>query len=244
MRTSNPVLGQNTFRGLARSAIDSSMTIQGTVSKSFLLLLMTVFTAGFVWNRAFDGQAIGGWMALGGIGGFIVALITAFKMDWARITAPIYALLEGLFLGGISALLESIFPGIVQQAVGLTFGVFLALLLVYKSRIIPVTQNFRMGVVAATGGVFLIYLATMLLGLFGIQIPYLHDSGPIGIIFSLAVVVIASLNLILDFDFIENGAKNRAPKYMEWYAAFGLMVTLIWLYISILRLLAILRGQD
>jgi uncharacterized YccA/Bax inhibitor family protein len=158
-------------------------------------------------------------------------------------TAPIYALLEGLFLGGISAIFEAQYPGIVIQAVSLTFGTLFCLLLAYRSGIIKVTENFKLGVAAATGGIALIYLATLVLGLFGVRMPFIHESGLIGIGFSLFVVVIAALNLVLDFDFIESGAKSGAPKYMEWYAAFGLMVTLIWLYIEILRLLAKLRSR-
>ncbi len=183
------------------------------------------------------------WVIGGAIGGLIVALVTVFKKTWAGITSPVYALLEGLFLGGISAIFEAQYPGIVIQAVALTFGTLFSLLLAYKSRLIKVTENFKLGVAAATGSIFLIYLANMLLGFFGIHMPFIHESGIIGIGFSLVVVVIAALNLVLDFDFIENGAASGAPKYMEWYAAFGLMVTLIWLYLEMLRLLAKLRSR-
>ena len=159
------------------------------------------------------------------------------------VTAPIYAILEGLFLGGISAVFESRFPGIVIQAVALTFGVLFCLLAAYTTRLIKVTQNFRLGVVAATGGIVIIYAISFIGGLFGLNVPYIHESGIIGIGFSLFVVVIAALNLVLDFDFIESGVEQGAPKYMEWYAAFGLLVTLVWLYLEILRLLAKLRGR-
>jgi uncharacterized YccA/Bax inhibitor family protein len=148
-----------------------------------------------------------------------------------------------LFLGGISAILDARFPGIVIQAVGLTFGTRFIMLLAYRSGLIHVTDKFRMGVVAATGGIALLYLVTIVLGFFGARVPYIHDSGTIGIAFSLFVVVVAALNLVLDFDLIEKGAANGAPKYVEWYAAFGLMVTLIWLYIEFLRLLAKLRSR-
>jgi uncharacterized YccA/Bax inhibitor family protein len=158
-------------------------------------------------------------------------------------TAPLYAVLEGLFLGGISALYELKFQGIVIQAVALTFGTLAALLLAYKSRLIKVTENFKLGVVAATGGIALVYLISIGLGFFGIRMPYLHDSGPIGIGISVFIVIVAALNLVLDFDFIEQGAAQGAPKYMEWYAAFGLLVTLIWLYLEILRLLAKVRRR-
>jgi uncharacterized YccA/Bax inhibitor family protein len=166
-----------------------------------------------------------------------------FKKNWAIVTAPLYAVLEGLVLGGLSATFEARFPGIVIQAVGLTFGTLFALLLAYKSGVIKATENFKLGVVAATGGIALVYLAGFVLGFFGVSIPYIHGSGTIGILFSLVVVVIAALNLVLDFDFIESGAASGAPKYMEWYAAFGLLVTLIWLYLEILRLLAKLRSR-
>ena len=158
-------------------------------------------------------------------------------------TSPIYAVIEGVFLGVISSMMESKFPGIVMQAVGLTFGVLFALLVAYKSKMIKVTDNFRLGVVAATGGIAILYFISIIMGFFGARIPFIHESGPLGIGFSLFVVVIASLNLVLDFDFIEKGAEYNAPKYMEWYGAFGLLVTLIWLYIEILRLLAKLNSR-
>jgi uncharacterized YccA/Bax inhibitor family protein len=179
----------------------------------------------------------------GAIGGFIVAMVTIFKKTWAPVTVPIYALLEGLFLGAISAMFEQMYPGIVIQAVGLTFGTLFALLFAYKSGLIKATENFKLGVVAATGAVALIYMASIVLSFFGTSIPYIHESGTIGILFSLAVVVIAALNLVLDFDFIETGAERGAPKYMEWYGAFGLLVTLIWLYLEMLRLLSKLNSR-
>ena len=183
------------------------------------------------------------WMIGGAIGGFVVALITVFKKTWSPITAPIYALLEGLFIGCISSTFEARYPGIVIQAVGLTFGTLFGLLVAYKTGIIKATENFKLGVVAATGGIALIYFVSIILGFLGIGVPFIHESGLLGIGFSLFVVVIAALNLVLDFDFIEHGAEQGAPKYMEWYAAFGLMVTLVWLYIEILRLLAKLRDR-
>jgi uncharacterized YccA/Bax inhibitor family protein len=183
------------------------------------------------------------WVFGGLIGGFIVALVTVFKKQWALLTAPMYALLEGLALGGISAIFEARFPGIVIQAVGLTFGTLFCLLMAYKSGMIKVTENFKLGVVSATGAIALFYVVSFLLSMFGISIPFIHGSGIIGIGFSLFVVAIAALNLVLDFDFIENGAARGVPQYMEWYAAFGLIVTLIWLYIEILRLLSKLRSR-
>ena len=178
------------------------------------------------------------------IGGLIVAILTIFKKHLSPITAPIYALLEGVALGGLSAFFESMYPGIVFQAVTLTFGVLFALLFAYRSGLIKVTQNFRMGVVAATGGIAIVYLVSWLMNMFtGSGISMIHESGWMGIGFSAFVVVIAALNLVLDFDFIEAGAKQGAPKYMEWYGAFGLTVTLVWLYIEILRLLSKLRSR-
>jgi uncharacterized YccA/Bax inhibitor family protein len=181
---------------------------------------------------------------LGTIGGFIFALVTVFKKAWSPVTAPAYALLEGLALGGISAVLNLRFPGIAIQAVGLTFGVLFVLLLAYRSGLIQVTQKFRLGVIAATGAIMLFYVAQFLLGFFGFHFSTVNGSSPIGIGFSVIVVIVASLNLVLDFDFIESGVRASAPKYMEWYAAFGLMVTLVWLYLEILRLLTKIRSRD
>jgi uncharacterized YccA/Bax inhibitor family protein len=242
MKTANPALSAKTFTDVPRIVNPAqAMTIQGTVNKTLLMLVLVLIPAVWVWNMFFSSgnpQAIMPWLYGGVIGGFIVAILTIFKKQWAPVTAPLYAVLEGLAIGGISAFFEAQFPGIVIQAVALTFGTLLCLLFVYKSGIIKVTENFKMGVVAATGGIALIYVITIVLGFFGIRMPYIHESGTIGIIFSLVVVIIAALNLVLDFDFIEQGAATGAPKFMEWYAAFGLMVTLIWLYLEILRLLA------
>ncbi len=250
MRTANPALNDDTFRNYAGAITpDQVMTVQGTVNKTAILLLCVVITAGWTWSQFFSSvepnpASVTPWMIGGAIGGFVLALITTFKPQWAGVTAPLYALLEGLFIGGISALMEMRFPGIVIQAVGLTFGTCLALLMAYKSGLVRATEKFKLGVMAATGGIFLVYLASMVLGLFGVRIPLIHDSGLFGIGFSVFVVIVAALNLVLDFDFIETGAAQRAPKYMEWYGAFALMVTLVWLYIEILRLLSKLRGRD
>ena len=243
MRSGNPALNDKTFgQPFDLTAEDDRMTLMGTVHKTGALLILLLVTAGITWKMVFDGSASVGAFAIGGaIGGLIFALITIFKPNWAPLTAPIYAALEGLFIGAISAIFEKMFPGIVLQAVGLTFGTLFALLGAYRSGLIRATENFKLGVVAATGGIFLVYLISMILGMFGVGVPFIHDSGPIGIAFSLFVVVIAALNLVLDFDFIENGAEAGAPKYMEWVGAFGLMVTLIWLYIEILHLLSKLR---
>lgn len=222
------------------------MTVGGTVNKTALLLFGVIATAAISWHRtatATDPSALLGYILIGGIGGFVVALATVFRKEWAPVTAPIYAALEGLFLGVISAFFEQMYPGIVFQAVILTFGTLASLLVAYRSGLIKATENFKLGVAAATGAIFMIYLVGFIMSFFGSGIPYIHESGTIGIAFSLFVVVIAALNLVLDFDFIEQGADQGAPKYMEWYAAFGLLVTLIWLYLEILRLLAKLRSR-
>jgi uncharacterized YccA/Bax inhibitor family protein len=246
-KSSNPALSKDTFRtaGYAGTG-DAVMTINGTVNKAFLMTLLVVLGASYTWSLMIEGNmsAVSGYMIGGGIGGFIFALITIFKKTWAPYTAPVYALLQGLLLGGISARLNLQFPGIVIQAVALTFGTLFALLFAYKSGLIKVTENFRLGVVAATGGIFIAYLLSFVLGLFGVNIGFMHSNGPVGIIISLVIVVVAALNLVLDFDFIEHGAEGRAPKYMEWYAAFGLMVTLIWLYLEFLRLLSKLSSRN
>jgi uncharacterized YccA/Bax inhibitor family protein len=171
-------------------------------------------------------------------------MVTVFKKEWSPVTAPIYALLEGLALGGLSAVFDLRYPGIIIQAVSLTFGTLFVLLLAYRSGLIQVTQKFRLGVIAATGGIFLFYMMQMLLGLFGIRFVAINGSGFIGIGFSLFVVAIAALNLVLDFDFIEKGVQFGAPKYMEWYGAFGIMVTLVWLYLEILILLSKMRSRN
>ena len=243
MRTANPALGADTFLGVRGMAAGQSMSIQGTVNKTTVLLAILLVSSAWTWGQTFAGAPVQGFIGLGAIAGFAVAIATVFKKTWAPITAPLYAGLEGLVLGGISAIFERSYPGIAVQAVTLTFGVLAALLIAYTSRLIPVTANFRLGVAAATGGIMLVYLASFVLGFFGIPMPFLHDSGPLGIGISLFIVVIAALNLVLDFDFIEQGARNSLPKYMEWYAAFGLLVTLVWLYLEIIRLLAKLRSR-
>jgi uncharacterized YccA/Bax inhibitor family protein len=244
-RSGNPALKESTFRGLPVAAEGEGMTIEGTVNKTYVLfLLLIVGVAGAV---VADESAMYGLMMLGAIGGLITAVVTVFRKQWAPITAPIYAVLEGLFVGGISLVMEAAYPGIVLPAVSLTFGTLFALLTAYRSGLIKVTDNFRLGVAAATGAIFVVYLAQFVLGLVGVQVGFLHEAifgaGWFGIGVSVVVIVVAALNLVLDFDFIENGAAARAPKYMEWYGAFGLLVTLIWLYLEILRLLSKLRSR-
>lgn len=253
MRTSNPALsGGDVFR-TGEAAYGESMTVSGTVNKTGLLVILCVATAAWTWNRFFGAlstspeeamQSVAVPMVAGGIGGFIMALVTIFKKQWAGITAPIYALLEGLVLGGASAMLEMRFHGIAIQAVAPTFGTLIAMLLAYRSGLIKVTDKLRLGIVAATGGIAVFYFLQFILGFFGVHFTTINGATPIGIGFSIVVVIIAALNLVLDFDLIENGARYGAPKYMEWYSAFALMITLIWLYFEILRLLAKFRSRE
>src|SRR5262245_18230708 len=244
MRTSNPALSDTTFRGLPREFGAEEMTLQGTVNKTGVSLLILVACAAFTWNQVLSGQAAGAIFAMGGaLLGFVVALVTIFKKEWAPITTPLYAALEGLFLGAISAIYNRQYQGLPMNAVALTFGCLAVLLAAYSSGLIRVSDKLRLGIAAATGAVALLYLVSIGLGFFGVRIPGIFDSGPIGIAFSLFVVGLAAFNLVLDFDFIENGVRAQAPKYMEWYGAFGLLVTLIWLYLEILRLLAKLQDR-
>ena len=246
MRSGNPALNDKTFLDVGRGTIVSgeAMTLSGTVNKTGLLLLILVACGAFTWSlfTPENPGAVVPWAIGGAIGGLVLALVTCFKAEWSPVTAPMYAAAEGLFVGAVSAIFEASYPGIVVQAVTLTLGILASLLMAYKSGLIKATENFKLGVVAATGGIFLVYLANMVLRLFGMDgFGFIHESGVFGIGFSLFVVVIASLNLVLDFDFIESGVDAGAPKYMEWYGAFGLTVTLVWLYLEILRLLAKLR---
>jgi uncharacterized YccA/Bax inhibitor family protein len=247
MRTANPALNSGVFTTTGARDSRGGMTINGTVNRAGILVLLVVAAAWFSWSQStVVGSrivSVSPYTTIGAIGGFIVALITIFAKKTAPITAPIYAVLEGLFLGGISAVFEARFPGIAAQAVFATFGTLLGLLLAYRSGLIRATENFKLGVFAATAGIALLYLVGFILSFFGKGIPYIHESGWFGIGFSLFVVTIAALNLVLDFDFIEQGASAGAPKYMEWYAAFGLLVTLVWLYIEILRLLSKMRSR-
>jgi uncharacterized YccA/Bax inhibitor family protein len=242
-KTSNPAL-RGAFTG-EQAAFGDTMTMPGTVNKTGILLLCCIATSAWTWNRFHtDPESVGGLVLAGAIGGFIVALVTIFKKEWSPITAPIYALLEGLVLGSISAIFEARYNGIALQAVGLTFGVLIALLIAYSSGVIRVSDKFRLGVVAATGGIALFYFAEFILGFFGIHFTTINGASPIGIGFSVIVVIVASLNLVLDFDLIESGARSGAPKYMEWYGAFAVMVTLVWLYLEMLRLLSKLRSRN
>ena len=249
MRTSSPALSEEKFTQEAQAAfgdrIDDpateTMSIGGTVRACIALLAILVIAGAFAWD-AIDPQGneievpIWYWICL--VAALVVAIATIIKPRWAPFTAPVYAALEGAVVGGISRLFEIEFEGIVLQAVMLTLGVFVILLGLYASRLIKVTENFRLGVIAATGAIVLVYVMDLIMRAFGAEVPYLNDAGPVGIGISVVIVIIAALNLVLDFDFIEQGADSRAPAYMNWYAAFGLLVTLVWLYLEILRLLA------
>ncbi|RKP49821.1 Bax inhibitor-1/YccA family protein [Cohnella endophytica] len=243
-RSGNPTLNEKSFEKTGHYGGSERMTIDGTVNKAFITLAILLGGAFVSWSMYFDGRNVLP-LAIGGlIGGFILALIISFKSSTAPFLVPIYAVLEGVFLGAVSANYESAYNGITLQAALLTMCVFIALLLAYKARIIKATENFRLGVFAATAGICLMYLLSFILGMFGISIPYLHDNSLIGIGISLVIVVVAALNLVLDFDFIERGSQQGAPKHMEWYGAFGLMVTLVWLYLEMLRLLAKIMSRD
>ena len=246
IRTSNPALNARTFADLRRDPTAPAMTLDGTVNKAAFLLFLVVVPAAWVWSQvrtALDPSVAGPWIVLGGIGGFVAAIVTIFKKEWAPVTAPVYAALEGLVLGGLSALLETKYPGIVMQSVGLTFATLAAMLVAYRTGLIKATEKFKLGVIAATGAIALYYVVGLVLRLFGVAMPFVQGSSTASIVVSGVIVVVAALNLILDFDFIETGVAGGAPKYMEWYGAFGLMVTLIWLYLEVLRLLAKTRGR-
>ncbi len=248
MESSNPVLQNDTFKrpqGVLQAG--ELMTVQGTVMKTAILLMLVILGSAWTWNlflkSGSNPAAVNGWLIGGAISGFVLALITTFKPTFAPITAPIYAAAQGLFIGSISAVMEQTFPGIVIQAATLTFGTLAAMLLLYETKIIQVTDRFRMIVASATGGILIAYLITWGLSFFNIQVPFIYGNGMAGIVFSLFVIAIAALNFVLDFDLIQKGARQGAPKYMEWYGAFALMVTLIWLYVEFLRLLSKLRSR-
>lgn len=253
IRTSNPALNDRSFRGPSGPVYDGwaadaePMTIGGTVNKTGLLVVLALASACWPWYRflaSHDVAAVSGLMMLGLLGGFVLAMVTIFKQAWAPVTAPLYALAEGLALGGISAMFELRYPGLPMQAVALTFGTLAVMLLAYRSGVIKVTDKLRLGIIAATGGIALFYIVELVLGFFGIHFGLVNGSGAIGIGFSLLVVGVAALNLVLDFDVIERAARFGAPKYMEWYGAFSLMVTLVWLYLEMLRLLSKTRSRN
>lgn len=247
MASANPAMNEAVYRRAGSADRPAQvMTLQGSVLKTAILVAILLATATFTWAQAVTGidSVTYGLLIAGSLGGFIVALVTIFNPRVSPYTAPLYAALEGLVMGALSAVFQALYAGIVFQAVCLSIGVLAIMLFLYGTGIIRATEKFRIGLLAATGAICLVYLVSFVVSLFGSHVPYIHESGPIGIGFSLVVVVIAALNLILDFDFIEQGVKQQAPKYMEWYGGFSLLVTLIWMYLEILRLLAKLRGAN
>ena len=232
----NPVLSDETFRKAAGVATDETMTVRGAVQKTFLLTAVLVVVG--VWSFL-NANPLFIW--IGAIGGLIAVLVAVFKKEWSPVLAPVYAGLEGLALGAITAIYAAAYDGIVFNAITLTVAILLAMLFLYQTRIIKVTEKLRSGIIMATVGIFLVYMVDIVLGFFGVNVPYLHSGGMIGIGISLFIVGIASLNLLLDFDQFEKGEQYSAPKYMEWFSALGLLVTLVWLYLEILRLLSKIR---
>lgn len=247
-KSGNPALGKNTFKNLTTHTGESSMTLQSTAFKSLCLLALCIGSGGVAWvmaDRAFNTNNLGPVlipMFVSLILSTVFALITIFKKTAAPITAPLYAICEGFTLGVLSYLFEQEFSHIVLQALLLTGGIFVAMLVIYLLRIIRPTENFKLGIAAATGGIALYYVATLIFGLFGITLPLVADTSIWGILFTVGVIIIAALNLVVDFDFIEQGVEQKAPKYMEWYAGFGLLVTIVWLYIELLRLLGKIKS--
>jgi len=247
VRSGNPGLNDKTFSSQPRPAFgEERMTLQGSINKSFLLLVVLLAGALWPWSQYLstgDAAVVSTSVLVGAIGGLVLALVISFKAHLAPYLAIPYAALEGLAVGGISALLEQRYPGIAMQAVGLTFGVFAVMLVAYRAHLIRVTERFRSIVFGATGAIALVYVISMVLGFFHVSVPILNDASPLGIIVSLVIVGVAALNLVLDFDLIESGVQRGAPRYMEWYSAFAVMVTLVWLYMEILRLLSKLRSR-
>jgi uncharacterized YccA/Bax inhibitor family protein len=245
-KSRNPALRTDTFTNVAGVDASETMTVDGTVMKTAILGFVVLAASLFTWNlyqASHNFESIKGYVIGGTIAGLVVAVIIILKKTTAPLLAPVYCALQGLALGGISAFMDEIFPGIVLQAVILTFGILFSLLIIYRLRIIQATENFKLIVASATAGIAFYYLISFAGRYMGFTLPFIHESTTGGIVFSLFVVVIAALNLVIDFDFIEQGAEAKAPRYMEWYGAFGLMVTLIWLYLEILRLLSKLRSK-
>ena len=243
-RTSNPALNSKTFNNTGKNnslLLDNTMTIKGTVDKTAISLVLLIIAAYYTYSAGTESMI---WIGL--IGGFIVGLVTIFKKEWSPITVPLYAILEGLALGSISYIYNAQYEGIVLQAISLTVFVLFSLLFAYRTKIIKPTENFKLGIFAATGGIFLLYMISIIMSFFGSGISLLspNNSSMLSIGLSFVIVIIAALNLVIDFDFIEEGSEKGAPKYMEWYGALGLMVTLAWIYFEVLRLLAKLNSRD
>ncbi|WP_438946136.1 Bax inhibitor-1/YccA family protein [Sediminibacterium sp.] len=251
-KSGNPTLTEKMFDKSHEMAANNmgTMTVRGAINKFGFMMLMLIAGAAYNWNlyEQLKQDTMTTLMWVGIIGGLISALAISFKPNWAPVLAPLYALLEGLFIGAISAIMNAAFadsyPGLIMQAVGLTFGVALAMFLLYNFRVISATERFKSIVFTATLGIGIFYLITMVLRLFGVNVSFMYDSSLLSIGISLFVVGIAALNLIMDFDMIEQGAERGAPKFMEWYGAFGLMVTIVWLYIEMLKLLSKLSSRD
>lgn len=251
-KSGNPTLTDKIFnRSLELDAqLQGTMTVKGALNKFGFMMLMLFAGAAFNWHLLYEHKesTMNMLMMVGIFGGLITGLAISFKPNWAPFLAPLYALLEGLFIGGISAVLNEAFakayPGLIMQAVGLTFGVAFAMFILYNFRIIKATERFKSVVMTATLGIAIFYLITLVLNFFGVNVGFMQDSSMLSIGISLFIVAIAALNLILDFDMIEQGAAHGAPKFMEWYGAFGLMVTIVWLYIEILKLLSKLASRD
>lgn len=248
-RTSNPALKESTFTNAGyRTSVYSaseSMTLNGTLHRTFFLLCLAVGAGSITWGLAFtQPDLVIPIMILGLVGGFITALVTIFKQASAPISAPIYAIFEGLALGGISAMYNSTMPGIVVSAFALTAAVLFTLIALYRTGVVRATASFRAGLLASMGAIIFVSFGALMLSFFGVNVSAITGSGPIALGFCLFATVIAALNLVLDFDLIERGVEGGAPKYMEWYAAFGVLMTLVWLYLEMLRLLSILNRRD
>ena len=250
-KSGNPALAEKRFRGTVLDDVvtyENAMTVRGTLQKFGFLMIMVLGTALYSWKEFASGGNTMSLILVGAFGGLIIAIILTFKKEWSPFLAPAYALLEGLFVGAISAYYNYVFaakaPFIIMNAVGLTLACAVAMYLLYSFKIIQATQKFKAIVMTATAGIGIFYLLTWVLSFFGVSLPFLHEGSLMGIGFSLFVVAIAALNLILDFDMIEQGAALGAPKYMEWYGAFGLLVTIVWLYLEMLRLLSKLSSRD
>jgi uncharacterized YccA/Bax inhibitor family protein len=239
-RSSNPALRDQVFYDNQFLDTHNPMTIQGTIDKTLILLFLLVISAALTWEY-FPGPFSFILMIGAMIGGLVTALVIIFRPESSPFASPVYAVFEGVVLGAISAYMNLQYPGIVAQAVALTFGVFFLLLIVFKTRLVRVTETFKLVVIGATGAIMLLYIANLILGIFGMPLGFINGGGLFGIGFSLVVIIVASLNLILDFDYIEKGVEHGLPKYIEWYAAFALLVTLVWLYLEILRLLGKLK---
>lgn len=244
IRSSNPAFRNGILTRTTTQAGEGAMSLAGTIGKAFVLLALTIASAGYTWTQIASrpGQ-VGFLMLVGLLGGFVVAMVTIFKPRFAPVTAPLYAVLEGVALGGISMLYNARYKGLPVQAVMLTFAVFLVMLSLYRFRIVRATERFRSVLLAAGMGLLLFYLASFVMGFFGMQMPLVNSASPMGIGFSVLAAGVAAFFLILDFDLVEEGVARGAPKHMEWYAGFSLLVTLVWLYLELLRLLAKLRDR-